>query len=488
LIDELADVIAIPRSLVSINSAKEGRGGVVFEIALTVEPRCLEQLPKALETLAFGIRLTEGCNLVAPDEYMAELQNQVQDQKSGFRFREDFQLLKKVISKQSFTYARVMHFCVKQPIWEYGAIVQNEPQCPYDMFKLSAAALVSGTIALMLAIGILSYLSHEFDLSSTLSKLHVLEILAPLISLYTVAADYMWLATLKHSSAHPFHDNIFMASLCHLLSCLCINSLAIRITITSYIMDTPWWRRNRKRLRPVLLVSILAPRFFRITRANIFGLDSTHIHFGTPSKMAVIFSNLGLVMLFQDIPQLLIHAYVWLIWQNQSPKISLICLFLNVLSIAVTALHHVFSRSQRAAYERVVKLLGVRRLTAGFFDVSAGVGQQVGASYVENMRRADKGVAQTAIADSSDAGDVNEIMDPTKLDPIKAAIYVSQMYESEARALADQEADGEGSSSSSVSDAENASSPSPRKKQIYPKALFDKLTKFYQHMIPQSSR
>jgi len=115
----------------------------------------------------------------------------------------------------------------------------------------------------------------------------------------------------------------------------------------------------------------------------------------------------------------------------------------------------------------------------GFFDVSAGVGQQVGASYVENMRRADKGVAQTAIADSSDAGDVNEIMDPTKLDPIKAAIYVSQMYESEARALADQEADGEGSSSSSVSDAENASSPSPRKKQIYPKALFDKLTKFY---------
>merc|ERR1719502_827768 len=191
---------------------------------------------------------------------------------------------------------------------------------------------------------------------------------------------------LKSNSAHPLHDTIFMAALCHLFLCFCINALSIRITITSYVQDTPWWRRNRKKLRTLLFFSCLTPRFFRVTRASVFSFDTTQIHFGTPSKMAVVFSNLGLVMLFQDILQTLMQGYIWLIWRNQGPKVSLICMFLGVQSIAVAVLHHVFSRSQRAAYERVVKLLGVRRLTAGFFDVSAGMMQQGG---LAEIRRAD---------------------------------------------------------------------------------------------------
>merc|ERR1712118_40495 len=107
-----------------------------------------------------------------------------------------------------------------------------------------------------------------------------------------------------------------------MLLCFCASAVALRITITTYVLDTPWWRRNRKVLRPVLFLSCLTPRFFRITRSHFCGFDQTHIHFGTPSKMAVVFSNLGLVMLFQDIPQLLMQFYIWLIWRNQGPKIT----------------------------------------------------------------------------------------------------------------------------------------------------------------------
>merc|ERR1719335_1678635 len=107
--------------------------------------------------------------------------------------------------------------------------------------------------------------------------------------------------------------------------------------------------------------------------------------------MAVVFSNCGMVMLFQDLPQVLLHAYVFFIWRNQGPRVTYVTLFLSACSILVAILHHIFSRSQRAAYERVVKLLGVRRLTAGFFDVSTNMGLGAGGiqAITDQMRRAD---------------------------------------------------------------------------------------------------
>eukprot|EP00434_Breviolum_minutum_P036886 symbB.v1.2.032697.t1/scaffold3960.1/size47443/3 len=136
--------------------------------------------------------------------------------------------------------------------------------------------------------------------------------------------------------------------------------------------------------------------------------------------MAVVFAKLGLATLLQDIPLLLVQVYVWLVWRNLAPKVSLLCFGLGVQSILTTIVHHVFSRSQRAAYERVVKLLGVRRLTAGFFDVSAGVGTQAG--------KGEGGLRVKKTAD--DPGSfMAEGVDPTKLDPIQAAMYVAQMYD-----------------------------------------------------------
>jgi len=182
----------------------------------------------------------------------------------------------------------------------------------------------------------------------------------------------------------------------------------------------------------VLFLSALSTRFFRITRSHVFGLDQTHIHFGTPSKMSIVFSNLGTLMLFQDIPQLFVQVYIWLIWRNAGPRISLLCFILGAQSIFTAALHHIFSRAQRAAYERVVKLLGVRRLTAGFFDINSGNGP-MNLAQLADMRKAEDTGAQIAIREDDMDMQVDDRVDPAKLDPIQAAIYVSQMYEKEAR-------------------------------------------------------
>ena len=50
---------------------------------------------------------------------------------------------------------------------------------------------------------------------------------------------------------------------------------------------------------------------------------------------------------------------------------SLIAICLSLQSIATAFLHYTIAQAQRQAYERVVKLLGLRRLTTGFYDITA---------------------------------------------------------------------------------------------------------------------
>lgn len=161
----------------------------------------------------------------------------------------------------------------------------------------------------------------------------------------------------------------------------------------------------------------------------------------------------------------------------------------------MAALHHVFSRAQRAAYERVVKLLGVRRLTAGFFDVGAGVGQQPGDQLGLRSAGGRASVELSAGKNNLDTG----IVDPSRLDPIQAAMYVSQMYERETRQKADKEhqalEDEQGSSKGGKQTAGREGSKhgskdhqsvvaAGGKKQFYPKQLYAKMKKFYKTHDP----
>jgi hypothetical protein len=472
---EIASVVAISEKLIEIDEVKAGEGGMHFKIFFNVEPRCMEKSSMEMEFLAFGIDPQEGCGRIAPEEYMTELKEQILAEDSAIYSRADLTYLSKARAENSFTTQKVMFFCTAEPLWEYAAIAESEEQCPFDVIKFGLILIIGGTVSTSIVFGLFCYVSYEFASCSFLYKTRMLDVMTALLAVFTVLADYMWLIMLKLQSAHALHDTIFLAALCHLFLCFCINALSVRITITSYIQDTPWWRRNRKKLKTVLFLSCVTPRFFRMTRATIFGFDTTQIHFGTPSKMAVIFSNLGLVMLFQDIPQVLMQTYVWLIWGNQGPKISLICMFMGGQSIAVGILHHVFSRSQRAAYERVVKLLGVRRLTAGFFDVSStGVTGTAGreTSNAVSLRKAGGGEEQIELGEDEEENEGP--LDPTKLDPISAALYVSQMYEKETfsskRVLKD-----ESSSEEEPSDESDAGAAVT----LYPKPIYEKLKKFY---------
>ncbi|CAJ1387101.1 unnamed protein product [Effrenium voratum] len=414
LLQELAEAVFIPQELVDILKVEPGRGGTVFTISFYVEPRCLQELGPEVELLSFGINTKEGCNLVAPVEYMTELKTQLSNKDSALFYQQDLVLLNKVNPDRSFSFAE-QHFCSQEPFWQYGAVAASESECPYDLVKLGSISAVAGTVTLALLLSAMARLMRPCGFCLRLSEVRMLDVLTPLLGLYTTGAAYVWLFYLQGNAVHALHGTLFMACLCNLFLCFVVNAAALRMTITSYIIDTPWWRKNRKRLRIILLLSVFSPRFFRITNSRVGG-DRTQIHFGTPSKMAVVFAKLGLATLLQDIPLLLVQLYVWLIWRNLAPKVSLLCFGLGLQSIATTILHHVFSRSQRAAYERVVKLLGVRRLTAGFFDVSSGVGTQAG--------RASEGIRSR-----EDAGTTGGPVDPTKLDPIQAAMYVAQMYD-----------------------------------------------------------
>jgi len=488
LVRELSEAVFIPEDLVDILDVKEERPGAIeFTMSFSVEPRCLQELGPEVDLLSFGIDTKEGCNLVAPVEYMNELQTQLSNPDSALFYQTDLVMLNKVNADRSFGFSQ-QFFCSKEPFWQFAAVVLTESECPFDLVKLGGFALVGGTVAVTLVLAVVARLARECGGCIRLAKVRLFDVLTPLMGLYTTAADYAWLIYLQAENAHPLHGTLFLGGLCTLLLCFVVNAAALRMTITTYIVDTPWWRKNRKRLRLILLFSVLSPRFFRITYSHIGSIDRTHIHFGTPSKMAVVFAKLGLATLLQDIPLLLVQLYVWLIWRNLAPKVSLLCFALKAQSIITTVLHHAFSRSQRAAYERVVKLLGLRRLTAGFFDVSAGVGTQAGKGSTDGMRTGG-GKRTDELGETFNA---EGVLDPTKLDPIQAAMYVAQMYDKKQRNQEDEKEEelssdseeGSGSSEGEGDDkAKDASKSQGRAassgKTLYPPGLYEKMKKFY---------
>ena len=478
LIQELTDAVFIPKDLVQILKVEPGEtlstgGTTLFTISFYVEPRCLQELGPEVELLSFGINTKDGCNLLAPVEYMTELKTQLSNRDSALFYQQDLVLLNKVHPERSFAFVE-QHLCNREPFWEFGAVADSEGECPFDLVKLSTVGTVTLTLSLALLLGLLARAAHQCGCCLRLAKVRILDVLTPIMGLYTTGADYVWLFYLQGNNAHPLHTTLFMGCLCNLFLCFVVNAAVLRMMLTSYIIDTPWWRKNRKRLRLILLLSVLSPRFFRITNSHIGAIDRTHIHFGTPSKMAVVFAKLGLATLLQDIPLLLVQVYVWLVWRNLAPKVSLLCFGLGVQSILTTILHHVFSRSQRAAYERVVKLLGVRRLTAGFFDVSAGVGTQAG--------KGEGGLRVKKTAD--DPGSfMAEGVDPTKLDPIQAAMYVAQMYDKRPEPRQEEEL-----SSQDSDDSKDVTGPTktntPGSKTLYPPGLYEKMHRFYSQHDP----
>merc|ERR1711879_1125842 len=116
------------------------------------------------------------------------------------------------------------------------------------------------------------------------------------------------------------------------------------------------------------------------------------------------------------------------------------------------------------------------------------------ANLLETMRTSPGG-GQAELDAEEDEGEqqLGTVLDPTKLDPIQAAMYVSQMYEKEARNKTqaktnkpvvevkrekepeaggeDDEEDGE--------DEEEEIAPMKDGKQIFPKHLYDKMKRFY---------
>ncbi|CAE7378276.1 unnamed protein product [Symbiodinium sp. CCMP2592] len=124
----------------------------------------------------------------------------------------------------------------------------------------------------------------------------------------------------------------------------------------------------------------------------------------------------------------------------------------------------------------------------GFFDVSAGVGTQAGKGSTDGMRTGG-GKRTDELGETFNA---EGVLDPTKLDPIQAAMYVAQMYDKKQRnqeeekeeELSSDSEEGSGSSEGEGDDkAKDASKSQARAassgKTLYPPGLYEKMKKFY---------
>ncbi|OLP89514.1 hypothetical protein AK812_SmicGene29019 [Symbiodinium microadriaticum] len=197
LVRELSEAVFIPEDLVDILDVKEERPGAIeFTMSFSVEPRCLQELGPEVDLLSFGIDTKEGCNLVAPVEYMNELQTQLSNPDSALFYQTDLVMLNKVNADRSFGFSQ-QFFCSKEPFWQFAAVVLTESECPFDLVKLGGFALVGGTVAVTLVLAVVARLARECGGCIRLAKVRLFDVLTPLMGLYTTAGDYAWLIYLS---------------------------------------------------------------------------------------------------------------------------------------------------------------------------------------------------------------------------------------------------------------------------------------------------
>merc|ERR1712196_290514 len=158
--------------------------------------KCLDSQGQESLYLAGNIEVKEGCNKVSPWEYLEELKSHINDQESSVKTNPKLPLLSKVNAQKSFAESRPMHFCVKFPFWEYGAVVEDESECPLDLVRSVPVFCACGTIGAGLVAMVICRLSRDIARISYLYKIRVTDIVTALLAIQTTAYDYAWLLQL----------------------------------------------------------------------------------------------------------------------------------------------------------------------------------------------------------------------------------------------------------------------------------------------------
>mmetsp|Transcript_1712 Transcript_1712/g.5961 ORF Transcript_1712/g.5961 Transcript_1712/m.5961 type:complete len:1611 (-) Transcript_1712:131-4963(-) len=267
---------------------------------------------------------------------------------------------------QDFSSGRMdLIVCELEPFWERGAIVTRLQDCPLSQVKLVVYTLVP---AVAMLFGLLGGWSRQRNVRGRGKETQIGGLLTLGLALLSVSYDWFFSWTLFRNPRGDFQAGVSEVGLAHLIAAGALNFLLVHFWFRrKFLVGMPWYEYHKHGvgMHAVFLLMYIQPQSVLVFQSRLFDVDLFNIHFGTPSKMNEVLSNVGCLCLLQDVPQLLLQFAVWVNDGTgmQAPRVSAISMGLSALSIAVVLKRQYIASVERQWYKEIVRMAGVRRLT-----------------------------------------------------------------------------------------------------------------------------
>eukprot|EP00928_Gymnodinium_smaydae_P028017 TRINITY_DN21486_c0_g1_i2.p1 TRINITY_DN21486_c0_g1~~TRINITY_DN21486_c0_g1_i2.p1 ORF type:complete len:868 (+),score=217.44 TRINITY_DN21486_c0_g1_i2:425-3028(+) len=312
------------------------------------------------------MRRTEG--FAAPIEYFEDLEMFFQNPAAGLASlgSSENSFLSKVDVKQDLAagISNVLE-CNLDPFWEKGAIVTDTRFCPLSTVKLVVWSLMP---AVAMFFGVLGAWSRQRNVGGRGKETKVGSLIALGLVLLSVAYDWFFSWTLFRAPRGSVQSSLREVGLAHMIAVLVIDFIFVHFWFRrKFLVGMPWYEYHKHGIgmHAVFLIMYAQPQAVSILQCRLFNADLFNVHFGTPSKMNEVLSNVGCLSLLNDVPQIVLQFVIWMADAEGKdiPQVTRVSMGLSVLSIALVLKRQYVASVERRWYKEIVRMAGVRRLT-----------------------------------------------------------------------------------------------------------------------------
>ena len=273
-----------------------------------------------------------------------------------------------LLAQVSFTEAvvsRTMKVCDMEPFWEKGQTVYDLRNCRLSPVKMIIWALVP---SITLSCGLLGLWSRQRNVRGRGKETKIGSLIACGVSFLSVGYDWFFSWTLYRNPVGNFQQGVYEVGLVCLAIGIVINFLTIHFWFRrKFLVSMPWYEYHKHGLglHFIFLLMYVNPQACSLFTSRLFDVDLFNIHFGTPSKMNEVLSNVGCLSLLSDVPLLLLKSWVYFLDTNglQAPKVTRVSMGITAIHLTLVIKRQYVASVERSWYQEIVRMAGVRRLT-----------------------------------------------------------------------------------------------------------------------------
>eukprot|EP00931_Biecheleriopsis_adriatica_P035066 TRINITY_DN20208_c0_g1_i1.p1 TRINITY_DN20208_c0_g1~~TRINITY_DN20208_c0_g1_i1.p1 ORF type:complete len:2091 (-),score=488.04 TRINITY_DN20208_c0_g1_i1:45-6011(-) len=269
------------------------------------------------------------------------------------------------VSLEEALVSRTMKVCDMEPFWEKGQTVYDLKNCRLSPVKMIIWSLIP---AMTMLCGLLGLWSRQRNVRGRGKETQVSNLVSLGISLLASAYDWFFGWTIYRNPIGDFQQRFYEVGLACLIADAVINFLMVHFWFRrKFLVGMPWYEFHKHGvgLHLIFLIMYLQPQASVLFTCRAFDMDVFNIHFGTPSKMNEVLSNMSCLSILSDLPMLTLKVLVFSLDSTglEAPKVTRVSMGLTVISMGFVIKRYYVASIERQWYQEIVRMAGVRRLT-----------------------------------------------------------------------------------------------------------------------------